>query len=343
MASRSRRSSTARRGGISAVRPALSERVGTDQLANLQRARMVNAMVEVAWERGAANTSVAHVVKRAGVSRRTFYEMFAGCEDCFAAAFEQVLAFATGRVAAAYDPGAEWRERIRGGLVALLSFLDEEPTQGKLLIVESLSGGPAALERREEVVLALMAVIDQGRARGKASAASSLAAEGVVGGVLGVIHSRLLRQDCESLVELVNPLMSMIVLPYLGPEAANRELRRAKVKAPERKPPVELSRSDPFKDAGMRLTYRTVRVLAAAAERPGASNRAIGDAADIRDQGQVSKLLTRLQRAGMIDNTGGGAAQGAPNAWVLTASGLEVVTTIRARTEGVPEGGAGGA
>ena len=48
----------------------------------------------------------------------------------------------------------------------------------------------------------------------------------------------------------------------------------------------------------MRLTYRTVRVLMATAEHPGASNRLIADTPEITDQGQISKLLGRLQRAG---------------------------------------------
>ncbi|HEY2631163.1 MAG TPA: hypothetical protein VGI26_02160 [Solirubrobacteraceae bacterium] len=340
MASRSRTTVTARRGAIRGPRPVSAERTGADQLASVQRARLLNAMVEMACEVGGAGVNVGHVVERSGVSRRTFYEMFSGRDDCFAAAFEHSLAFATQRVTAAYDPGAEWRERIRHGLVALLSFFDEEPQQGKLLIVESLSGGQATLERREEVASALMAAVDEGRVRSKASAASSLAAEGVVGGVLGVIHSRLSRKDHEPLLELANPLMSMIVLPYLGADAANRELRRPKVKGTERKPTVEGMRSDPFKEAGLRLTYRTLRVLAAISERPGVSNRAIGDAADIRDQGQVSKLLRRLQRAGLIDNTGIRAA-GAANAWTLKESGTRIVANIHAHVEGVYRNGEG--
>ncbi len=51
-------------------------------------------MVEVA-ERGAANVSVAHVVERAGVSRRTFYELFADREECFLAAFDDAVSRAS--------------------------------------------------------------------------------------------------------------------------------------------------------------------------------------------------------------------------------------------------------
>ena len=63
-------------------------------------------MVEVCIERGAGNVTVAHVVERAGVSRRTFYEIFEDREDCFLAAFEEGIARASVYVLDAYDPEA---------------------------------------------------------------------------------------------------------------------------------------------------------------------------------------------------------------------------------------------
>jgi hypothetical protein len=79
-----------------------------------------------------------------------------------------------------------------------------------------------------------------------------------------------------------------------------------------------------LEDLEMRLTYRTLRVLSAIAANPGASNRDIADHADVKDQGQISKLLIRLERLGLIHNTGTGALRGEPNAWILTDKGQEV-------------------
>ena len=79
----------------------------------------------------------------------------------------------------------------------------------------------------------------------------------------------------------------------------------------------------------MRLTYRTLRVLAGVAELPGASNREIAEQAGIQDPGQVSKLLARLERLGMLSNTGGGHVRGEPNAWVLSTRGERVAQSIR--------------
>jgi DNA-binding MarR family transcriptional regulator len=78
----------------------------------------------------------------------------------------------------------------------------------------------------------------------------------------------------------------------------------------------------------MRLTYRTVRVLTAIAELGGRgsypSNRQVGVASGMHDQGQISKLLSRLDRLGLISNTVPGPGRGAPNAWTLTPKGREV-------------------
>ena len=82
----------------------------------------------------------------------------------------------------------------------------------------------------------------------------------------------------------------------------------------------------------MRITYRTVRVLIVIGSGPGASNREIATEAGIADQGQVSKLLTRLESLGLVRNDGSGHAKGAPNAWVLTARGLDVERAIRVQT-----------
>ena len=304
-----------------------------NQLSELQRARILSAMFEVAAERGAGNVSVAHVVERSGVSRRTFYEAFTDREDCFLAAFDQALTYASERVLDAYESQKTWRERVRAGLIALLFFLDEEPAIGKLLIVESLSGGPRTLERRAQVVAQIIRAIDEGRDEAKAASPPPLTAEGVVGGVLTVIHSRLVEGEHGSLAALANPLMSMIVLPYLGAAVARREIDRPvpATSGGERRESSPIL-TDPFKDAGMRLTYRTVRVLMAIADHPGGSNRLIGETAGITDQGQISKLLNRLERIGLVRNTGLGPGTGAPNAWSLTEKGRRITDSIRAHT-----------
>jgi AcrR family transcriptional regulator/DNA-binding MarR family transcriptional regulator len=338
MAARKRVSATTRDGRSGPVAQSYNGAV-RERLAELQRTRIIGATFDVVSQRGAGSVTVAHVVERCGVSRRTFYEDFDDREDCLLAAFEHALTLASDGVIPAYESHKGWRERIRAGLVALLAFCDEQPSVAQMLVCESQASGPRVAQRRTEILARLTRIVDQGRREGKAENISPLAAEGTIGGVLAVIQARLTdakrtqRAHGKPLIALTNELMSMIVLPYLGASAARRELERF-IPKPSSEAIERITLGDAFKDAGMRLTYRTVRVLMAIAEHPGASNRLIADTSEVNDQGQISKLLGRLKGTGMVTNTGLGAGAGAPNAWALTDKGRRVTDSIRANTEG---------
>jgi AcrR family transcriptional regulator len=298
-----------------------------DQVEEIQRARVLSALCEVATERGAGATTVAHIVARAGVSRRTFYELFSDRDDCFVAAFDQAVERVAARVVSAYEGPGRWHERIRAALVAGLEFFDEEPELGALCVVHALGAGPQALEHRAAIVNVLVDAVDEGGQASRSPAPGRLTAEGVVGSVLAILHKRLSEGSRESLSGLAGPLMAMIVLPYLGSAAAERErVRPAPKRVVSKRPAV---RENPLKDLDMRLTYRTVRMLLAISQTPGASNRQVGDAAGISDQGQASKLLRRLERLGLIENTGAPAARGDPNAWRLTSRGEQLERTVQ--------------
>jgi AcrR family transcriptional regulator len=335
----------------------VEEVVGRERVAELQRARIVVAMGELVYERGAGAVTVAHVVARSGVSRRTFYEIFADRDACLLATFDDAVERAAALVVPAYEAGdgtAEWKGRIRAGLQALLGFLDDEPALASLLIVDALAAERRVLERRQRVVDALIDAVHRGAAahaaredgdrglararagraprRGARRSAARIVAEGLVGAVFAVIHARLLARDTASLRALSNPLMATIVLPYLGSAAAELELERPR----PRSRPRTLTPADPLREIDMRLTYRTVRVLLAIAELgergSNPSGRQVADASGVADQGQMSKLLARLRSLGLIHNSASGRGKGEPNAWRLTPTGEHVERAIRAQT-----------
>jgi AcrR family transcriptional regulator len=286
---------------------------------------MLTAMIEVACEHGGRDVTVARVVSRAGVSRRTFYEIFDGCDDCLLTAFEDGIGRMARKVVASYEQPGRWREKLRAALTTLLCELDREPQLARFLVVETLSAGSPALKRRQEILAEATSAIDGDATKANGRRSSPLSAEAVVGAVASVIHDRLLDDDPTPLTSLVNPLMSTAVLLYHGPAAARRELQT----------PVAASLG-PFEKelAGrpgrpqMRLTYRTVRTLEAVAVNPGSSNRKIAAEAGIADQGQVSKLLARLRKLGLVTNRGTGGTRGEPNAWTLTAAGEKIHHSI---------------
>jgi AcrR family transcriptional regulator/DNA-binding MarR family transcriptional regulator len=303
------------------------------QVTEIQRSRMLAAAVDAVADVGYARMTVAEVIGRARVSRKTFYDVFSDREDCFLAAFEQALNRTREVVAEAYGRERSWREGVRAALARLLMLMDEQPGLAKLCVVEALGAGERVLERRASVLEELAAVIDQGRFVTSATREPpEVTAEGVVGAVFAVLHTRLLEGGPQPLTDLLGALMSIIVLPYLGARAASRELGRSALEARgEDHGRLVAANKDPLDGLNMRLTYRTVRVLVVIAEHPGASNREIAEGSGIIDQGQISKLLTRLARLKLVENVGDGQEKGASNAWHLTARGAQVERAARPR------------
>jgi AcrR family transcriptional regulator len=296
------------------------------QPAEFQRVRILLAMVTVACEHGVQAATVAHVVAQAGVSRKTFYEFFKDRDDCLSQSLERAVGLVSERTRAAYDAGRAWPERVRAALRVILEFLDADQALARLLVIESAAAGPAILARRREMLGHLAELVDDGN-RVTRREPLPLAAEAAVGGVFEVIHARLLKPNPGALAELLGQLMSFIVLPYLGTAAAARELSRAATTAsPRRNRPMR--EHDLIEGLPIRLTYRTVIVIAVIAAEPGLSNMQISMHAGVTDQGQMSKLLARLARAGLIENSGAGQ-NGAPNAWRLTDLGESVERSIK--------------
>jgi AcrR family transcriptional regulator/DNA-binding MarR family transcriptional regulator len=316
-------------------------------------------MAEEVARRGASSVTVARVIARAGVSRRLFYELFADIEDCFLETFDWAVEQARTRAVEAYTTEGSWRDSVRSGLAALLYFFDEQPLLAQLCVVHAAGGGPRVLEHRSRVMTQLCEVVDRGRSDSSAAKPSRMpspvVAEGVVGAVLAVLYTRLLAraadggnhagagsaEDQEPLIDLHGELMSLILLPYLGAGAAGRELRkpapppRARTATVVSPPPPRPMLDEP----GARLTYRTVRVLRSIAELPAGSNREVAERAGIVDQGQISKILSRLEYQGLVVNRGGSnPARGTPNSWWLTERGEALELDLR---EGTSEAASG--
>ncbi len=240
-------------------------------------------------------------------------------------------------------PEQAWLERVRSGLVVVLGFFDDEPRWARLLVLETPLDRALTFEckqRLDEVLARLLEwdadLADTRGARGAAGSRillGTLTGELIIGGVLSVIRTSILEGDASQLVELAPSLMAFIVAPYLGHAAAQAELR-GKPSGTGQALATEpgLARAQAISSAAelpIRATHRTTMVLSAIAQAPYSNNREIAQAAGLTDEGQTSKMLARLERQGVIENVGMGAARGEPNAWLLTPSGRRAVELLR--------------
>ncbi len=316
-----------------------------ERVEGLQRRRLLAATVWVVDEVGYGGMTVAGVLARSRVSRKTFYEMFESREECFLAVFDIVVGQIAECVEPAWKAQASWHDRVHGTLSVLLRFFDDEPLLARLCVVHALQAGPNVRERRAEILTKLVEAVGEGwesalPAHSSQCLGGRLMAEGVVGAVFMIVHERLLEPAPAPLGALAGPLTSIVLQAYRGDEALPAEpagpdpaVTPSAVRA-RGLPPQDL-----FRHLDARLTNRTLEVLATIREHPGASNREIATGAGNVDQGQMSKLLARLARLELVRNTGAGQPAGAPNAWRLTAKGLAIESATRDDIELVGIGG----
>jgi hypothetical protein len=146
-------------------------------------------------------------------------------DDRQVAAIDRELARAGERARAAYATEHQWADRVRAGLAALLDYFEEKPHLAKMWVLHPAAEDPGVRLRREETLARLEHVVDEGRDDARRQPPPRTA-EAVVAGTLGAIHARLLEREQPTFSDLLNPLMSFIVLPYLGAGAARSEMSR---------------------------------------------------------------------------------------------------------------------
>lgn len=121
--------------------------LSTEDVAAHQRGRLHEAMVELVAEHGYNAVSVAKLTNRARVSKRDFYKLFAGKEECFLAAYDLIVSRSVRGILAAMEGEGEWRERLRLGLLAFAGQIAASPDAARLALVETFAAGAVAVER----------------------------------------------------------------------------------------------------------------------------------------------------------------------------------------------------
>jgi AcrR family transcriptional regulator len=178
------------------------------------RRRAVDAMAEAVGERGYAATTVGDVLRRARMSRRTFYQLFRNREECFLAAYDTAFDGAMGRLAIAHSGnGRRWAGRVEAGLAALFEYLAAEPGLARVWLVEAPSLGPAGIERHERTMKALARRLAELRREddvGSANGHAMMRFEASIGAVHRVVQARLLDGRAEELPELAPDIARLV-------------------------------------------------------------------------------------------------------------------------------------
>jgi len=199
--------------------------------------------MRVVGEKGYTSASIADVVARAGVSRRTFYEHFADKEECFIAAYDDLFDGIFAAVVTAYDGECAWPERIRAATAALLTGLAAEPEQARAGLVEVLAAGPRAVERRDAGLRAFRTFFDPARPEVPDHQLPPIVAEATIGGIYEVMYRRIVTEGPGVLLDLYPDVVQLALAPFIGPQAA--QAYRLTGRSALRSPQVRQKRAKP--------------------------------------------------------------------------------------------------
>jgi AcrR family transcriptional regulator len=189
-------------------------------VTKIQRDRLLRAMAKTVAEYGYQETTVRRLLGHAGLSRRTYYELFEDKEECFLAAYDEAIDHVLELVSEGYREGETPEERIECGLRAFLRFCADEPDIARMCIVEVLAAGPAARARRADTMERLSALMATALAelRGDEKL-SKLSARGLIGGVHELIYTPIDRGEVEHLPDLAEQIVSSQVAPLVALKA----------------------------------------------------------------------------------------------------------------------------
>jgi AcrR family transcriptional regulator len=195
-----------------------------------KRQKILDGMLEAVGSSGYDAASVREVLARTGLYRQAFYDNFTDKESCYLEAFAYGVRRLEAIVLAAAGGEASWQGQLRAGLEALLDALDEDAALGRALIVEVHTAGPEALRGRAEAMKRVADFIDSARQASEGmEAPPPIAAEGIVAGMHAVIHAKLAAGDESGFRQLLPDFMYFAVLPYFGADAADAEMKAARV------------------------------------------------------------------------------------------------------------------
>ncbi|AJE81204.1 transcriptional regulator [Streptomyces albus] len=189
--------------------PSGRHRLSREQVVASQRGRMLAAMAETMMQKGYVGTSVAEIIRRAGVSRETFYQQFRSKQDCFLQGLDTALEIFNQLRMTVPDSGRAPEEVFRDLLRGYLGTLAAQPALARLFLVEVYAAGPEVLEHRRQAQSLFVAAMAE--VFGVESEEDRFACEAVVAAVAQLVTAHLVADDIEGLKALEGPMTRLAV------------------------------------------------------------------------------------------------------------------------------------
>jgi AcrR family transcriptional regulator len=187
--------------------PAGAHGIPRDVVARNQRERLIAAVAEACAEHGYAETTVAGLAQRAGVSTATFYKLFADKAECALEAHRELSERLLEEVDRACEAARGRETKVRAGIQTALALLAADPPTARLLTVEIMALGAAGAKRGDGTIEAFASRLRAGRE--PEAAAPADADWALVASFSMLIGKRVMAGEAATLTELEDELVAM--------------------------------------------------------------------------------------------------------------------------------------
>ncbi len=188
-------------------------------------------MIRVAGRKGYQATSVADVISEASASRATFYKYFDDKHDCFLVAYDVAVERVLAAAQAGCNPLQPWPERALASLAAIVDLFADDPALARTAVLEGAAAGSEARRRRLSAIGNLARMLEEsGNGHGGLQLPDNTALM-AVSGVMGLIFDELQADQAATLHRLLPELEFAMLVPFVGPQAAVREIGRNAARA----------------------------------------------------------------------------------------------------------------
>ncbi|HET9198868.1 MAG TPA: TetR/AcrR family transcriptional regulator [Solirubrobacterales bacterium] len=189
------------------------------------RADYMEAMVDLVFERGYEAVTVETIAARAGASRKSFEATFGSKQECAIAALEEMIESNRDAVQAAFERESHWPDSLRAAAYAQARWVVDNPRKTRFGMLETLWVSELTSALRDQLFAEFVAMIDAGReVAADPESIPPLTAESVVGSIAQMVARHSEDRGGRDPIAGVPEMMYLAVRPYLGEEAARREL-----------------------------------------------------------------------------------------------------------------------
>jgi AcrR family transcriptional regulator len=188
--------------------------VGTvSMLSEHDRRRLLAAVVAPFVSEGYRATSIESICRASGIDRQLFSHLFAGTEDCFLQAFDQIVSETREEIEAAVPARAAWPDQLATAVQVVLGLIDANPGPSRLVLVQAARATDSILHHYFELIASLEPFFAEGRRYTDRQLPDMLDST-LIGGAGYMLGAHLAAERPAPLATLFPELFRLLALPY---------------------------------------------------------------------------------------------------------------------------------